>query len=78
MEMEEIVVSLYIGVRGFADRIEVSKVKGFSEAWLKHIMTSHKADVIDAIIAAKYTLTPEIEKKVRHPCLASSCSIVAS
>ena len=64
MEMEEIVVTLYIGVRGFADKIEVSKVSAFSQAWLKHIMTSHKADVVDAIIKEKYTLTPEIEKKM--------------
>jgi F-type H+-transporting ATPase subunit alpha len=63
LEMEEIIITLYIGVRGFADRIEVSKVSAFSEAWRKHIFTSHK-DVVDAIIKEKYTLTKDIETKL--------------
>lgn len=63
LEMEEIIITLYIGVRGFADRIEVSKVSAFSDAWRKHIFTSHK-DVVDAIIKEKYTLTKDIETKL--------------
>lgn len=61
MEMEEIVVTLFVGVKGFADRVEVSKVQDFADSWLKHVMTSHKAAVVDAIIAADYTITKEIE-----------------
>ena len=57
MEMEEIVVTLFVGVRGFADKIEVSKVSTYSKAWLKFIITNHKAAVIDAIIKEKYTIT---------------------
>ena len=62
MEMEDIVVTLYIGVKGFADRIEVSKVLEFSKAWLAFIKSSHQKEVIDAIVAEKYTITPAIEK----------------
>jgi len=61
MEMEEIIVSIFIGVKGFADRVEVSKVTHFADAWLKHVMTVHKAAVVDAIIKEKYTITPAIE-----------------
>jgi len=61
MEMEEIVVTLFVGVKGFADRVEVSKVLDFSRAWLQHIKTSHKAAVIDAIVKEKFTITKEIE-----------------
>ena len=64
MEMEEIIITLFVGVRGFADRVEVSKVNAFSNAWLKHVQTSHKAEIIDAIIKEKYTLTKEIDAKL--------------
>merc|ERR1711967_192117 len=39
MEMEEIVVTLFVGVRGFADRVDVAKVSAFSTAWLEFIKT---------------------------------------
>jgi len=61
MEMEEIVVTLFVGVKGFADRVDVAKVSDFSKAWLNHIKTTHKASVIDAIIKEKYTITKDIE-----------------
>merc|ERR1712169_153601 len=40
MEMEEIVVTLFIGVR-FADRVEVSKVSSSAASWLDFIKASH-------------------------------------
>ena len=61
MEMEEIVVTLFIGVKGFADKVDVAKVSDFSKAWLNHIMTSHKAAVVEAIVKADYTITKDIE-----------------
>jgi len=64
MEMEEIVVTLFIGVRGFADRVEVSKVSAFAAAWLEFIKSSHKAAVIDAIVSSKYTITKDIEENM--------------
>jgi F0F1-type ATP synthase alpha subunit len=59
--MEEIVVTLFIGVRGFADRVDVSKVSDFAKGWLDFIKSSHKAAVIDAIVKEKYTITKDIE-----------------
>ena len=61
MEMEEIVVTLFVGVKGFADKVDVSKVSDFAKAWLAFIMTSHKATVIDAIVKENYTITKDIE-----------------
>merc|ERR1712167_83932 len=43
MEMEEIVVALFVGVKGFADRVDVAKVSDFATSWLDHVKTSHKA-----------------------------------
>mmetsp|Transcript_28447 Transcript_28447/g.64436 ORF Transcript_28447/g.64436 Transcript_28447/m.64436 type:complete len:126 (+) Transcript_28447:1-378(+) len=65
MEMEDIVVTLFVGVKGYADRVEVSQVSDFAKKWLEHIKTSHKAATIDAIVNAKYTITPEIETKMK-------------
>lgn len=64
MEMEDIVVQLFVGVKGFADRVDVAKVQDFADSWLKFIKTSHKSDVVDALVNAGYVLTPEIEGKM--------------
>jgi F-type H+-transporting ATPase subunit alpha len=61
MEMEEIIVTLFIGVEGFSDRVDVSKVSSFANAWLQHCKTVHKADVFDALIKEKYTITPALK-----------------
>jgi len=61
MEMEDIVVTLFVGVRGFADRVEVSKVSDFAKSWLGFVKSNHNATVIDAIIKEKYTITKDIE-----------------
>jgi len=65
MEMEDIVVTLFVGVKGYADRVEVSKVSDFARSWLEHVKTSHKKTVTEAIIGAKYTITPEIETHMK-------------
>jgi F-type H+-transporting ATPase subunit alpha len=62
MEMEDIVVTLFVGVKGFADRVEVSKVSDFAEAWLEHVKASHNDAIIKAIVNADYTITKEIEE----------------
>jgi len=61
MEMEEIVVTLFVGVKGFADRVEVSKVSDFAKGWLAFIKSSHKAAVIDTIVKDKYTISKDTE-----------------
>jgi len=63
MEMEDIVVTLFIGVRGYADSIDVAKVSTFASDWLEFIKSSHKG-VIDGMISANYTITPEIDDKM--------------
>jgi len=64
MEMEEIVITLFIGVKGFADRVDVPKVSNFAKSWLAHVKASHKADIVDAIVGANYVITPEIESRM--------------
>jgi len=64
LEVEEIVVILYAGVRGYVDRIDVSRVVDYEQAWLAHIKTSHK-DILDSMISAGYVLTDEIDAKLK-------------
>merc|ERR1711988_1985022 len=46
--MEEQVVILFAGVRGYLDRIDVDSIRAFEEAWLAHIKGSH-AGILAAI-----------------------------
>jgi F-type H+-transporting ATPase subunit alpha len=77
LEVEEIVVILFAGVRGFVDKVEVSRVTAFEKAWLNHIRTNHKDDVLEAIKAAKYTLTPELNTKLMKICGEFTASFTA-
>ena len=63
MEMEDIIVSLFMGVRGYADRIETAKVQEFVNEWLKFLQTSHPA-VIKELVDSKYELTDSVDKKL--------------
>ena len=61
--VEEQVVSIYAGTRGYLDGVAAEDVNRF-EAALLESMRANAADVLDAIRAAK-DLTPEIEEKLK-------------
>ena len=63
MEMVDIIVTLFVGVKGHADKVEVSKVRDFAAKWLAFMKASHP-DVIKSIVDNKYTVSPETEKKL--------------
>ena len=46
--MEEQVIVLFAGVRGYLDRVDVSSIRAFEVSWLAHIKGSH-ASLIEAI-----------------------------
>ncbi|HEX9463726.1 MAG TPA: F0F1 ATP synthase subunit alpha [Alphaproteobacteria bacterium] len=62
MPVEEQVVSIFAGVRGYLDRIDVGQVTRFEQAFMSLIRTAHK-DVL-AEIRDKRELTPDLEKKL--------------
>merc|ERR1712071_488494 len=64
-EPEEVVTSLFIGVKGYCDRIDVEHVQAFEGAFLAHMKTAHAA-VLKSIVDAGYALTPEIEAKLHE------------
>ncbi len=63
MPFEEQVVSLYTGVKGYLDDVEIENVRRFEEEFLEHMRKNH-VDVLQAIEQTK-DLTPEIEEKLK-------------
>ncbi len=63
MPVEEQVISLYAGMRGYLDKLAVANIGRF-EAELLRLMRGKHQDVLDAIRTGG-ALTPEIEAKVR-------------
>jgi len=61
--IEEQVVAIYLGVRGYLDKLAVADVRRFESEVLRLMRARHK-DVLDSIRTGKQ-LTPEIEQKLK-------------
>merc|ERR1712241_1529531 len=59
-EPEEVVASLFVGVKGYADRVAVEHIQTFEAQFLKHVKTAH-AKVLKEIVDAGYVLTESAE-----------------
>jgi len=64
-EPEEVVASLFIGVKGYCDRIDVDQVQDFEKAFLAHVKGAH-SKVLQEIIDAGYVLTENAEKQLHE------------
>jgi len=64
-EPEEVVASLFIGVKGYCDRIDVEHVQAFEGAFLAHMKGAH-SKVLQQIVDDGYTLSEDIEKKLHE------------
>merc|ERR1712019_184266 len=62
-EPEEVVAALFIGVKGYCDRIDVEHVSDFEAAFLEHMKTAH-AKVLAEIVDAGYVLTESAEQQL--------------
>jgi len=67
LEVEEMIVVLFAGVRGYVDKVDVAAVQAYEKAWLAHVKTSH-SDIFTAIKADKMTITKETEAKLANLC----------
>ena len=63
LPVEEEVISIYSGVRGYLDKLQVSDVSRFEEELLR-MMRTKNSDVLNAIRTQKQ-LTPETEAKLK-------------
>ena len=66
LTMEEQVVILFAGVRGYLDRLEVSSIREFEEAWLGFLKGSH-GGILDSIRTEK-ELSASTEAKLAELC----------
>merc|ERR1712127_1014886 len=62
-EPEDVVASLFIGVKGYCDCVDVEHVQAFEQAFLEHVKTAHGA-VLSAIVDSGYVLSEESEQKL--------------
>eukprot|EP00924_Labyrinthula_sp_SR-Ha-C_P015490 snap_masked-scaffold_4-processed-gene-1.7-mRNA-1 protein AED:0.11 eAED:0.11 QI:0/-1/0/1/-1/1/1/0/551 len=60
LPVEEQVVLIFAGVRGFLDKVELKDVGGFQDAWLKHVKSTVPQTLTD--IKEKAELTEETDK----------------
>merc|ERR1712194_211772 len=64
-EPEDVVAALFIGVKGYCDRIDVAHVQAFEQAFLAHMKTAH-AGVLKEIVDAGYVMTDSVDKKLHE------------
>lgn len=64
-EPEEVVAALFIGVKGYCDRIDVEQVQDFEKAFLEHMKGPHKS-ILQEIISSGYKLDKTVEAKMHE------------
>merc|ERR1712012_296848 len=64
-EPEEVVASLFTGVKGYCDRIDVEHVQAFETAFLEHVKGAH-SKVLKEIVDSGYVLTEGAEKALHE------------
>jgi F-type H+-transporting ATPase subunit alpha len=63
MPVEEQVVSIFAGVRGFLDKLDVSQITRFEQALLSEVRANHPGILEE--IRTKRELTPPVEEKLK-------------
>ena len=66
LDVELQVVIIYLGVKGFLDKIEVSDISSFETSWISFIKANH-TDVLDEI-RTKKELSKELDNKLNKLC----------
>lgn len=62
LSVEEQVIIIYLGVRGFLDKIELNEIKDFENKWLAYVKTNY-LDILNEI-QIKKELSKELDKKL--------------
>jgi F-type H+-transporting ATPase subunit alpha len=68
LDTEEQVVILFAAVHGFVDKLDVNTVTRFEAEWLSWIKANHSSDILNAIKENNYTISSEIEMKLKEIC----------
>merc|ERR1719183_1353243 len=62
-EPEEVVAALFVGVKGYVDRIDVEHVQAFEAQFLAHVKTAHSS-VLKEIVDGGYVMTDSADKQL--------------
>jgi F-type H+-transporting ATPase subunit alpha len=62
-EPEEVVAALFVGVKGYVDRIDVEHVQEFEKQFLAHMKTAHSG-VLKEIVDGGYVMTDSVDGKL--------------
>merc|ERR1711934_424140 len=76
LEVEEQIVILFAGVRGYIDAVDVSAIQDYEKAWLEHIKSSHSG-LIKAIVDDGYVISDATEEKLGAACEAFTAQFSA-
>ena len=63
LNVEDQIIIIFLGVKGFLDKIEVKKITQFENNWLQFIKNNHNNILIE--IAIKKELSKDLEFKLR-------------
>lgn len=75
LAVEQQVVAIFAGVRGYLDKVDLSEVGKYQEQWLKHVNDNHQ-DVLEDL-RAKGSLSEETDGKLTAACTAFTESYLA-
>jgi proton translocating ATP synthase F1 alpha subunit len=64
LNVEDQIIIIFLGVRGFLDKIEVKKINHFEIVWLQHIKTKH-LNILNEI-ATKKVIDKDLENKLKE------------
>lgn len=76
MPIEEQVVVIYTGVRGYLDKLDPSKIGKFEQQFLQHVKTSHSS--LLSTIASEGQISPDTDGKLKQIVSDFLASFVAS
>ncbi len=72
--VENQVVIIFAGVRGFLDKVDIKRITAFENAWLKHVKEQHPA-IIEEIKKEKQ-ISKDLEAKLKSVCAAFASTFV--
>jgi F0F1-type ATP synthase alpha subunit len=76
-EPEEVVAALFIGVKGYCDRIAVENIQDFEAAWLQNMKTAN-AGLLKEIVDSGYLLSEGVQKKMHEAAEAFTSAYTPS
>lgn len=67
LAVEEQIVIIYLGVRGYLDKIDTKNILNFETKWLDFIKKNHKVDILEEI-RTKKVISSELDDKLKKIC----------